>query len=339
VSAELKHPAHEWEFHPLVRHLVERLRPRVEPGQPGRPQDERIRFASNPSLGFPPSEVADVQWSGAEGSERATVTVNFMGLHGQASPLPGHYMQELVWDLHEPEGERLRDFLDMFNHRMVSLLYRARQKYRHAQRFDGSGRDEITRRILALAGLDDDVVRALGVLACRQRSASGLEEMLRASFPGIGVRVESCVPRRLAIPDDQRLYLKGPRRTAPRRGDVLTGLGRDTCIGTSRVDLSSAFRIALGPMDYPEFCRFLPGESDFESLACLARHYVQEPLDFDVELHLRSTQRPALRLSHTDGLRLGQCSWIAPTDPRDGTTRLRVPPPPDPAELASTHAA
>lgn len=337
MSAPLNHPAHAWEFHPLVRHLVERLRPRVRPGQPGRPEDERIRFVTNPSLGFPPSEVASVEWSGPEDAARATVTVNFMGLHGQASPLPLTYAQELLWDLNEPEGRRQRDFLDLFNHRMVSLLFRAREKYRHAQRFDGSGADEFTARVLALAGLDDaevrdasgarlqQVLRGLGVLASRHRSAAGLEDMLRASFPGIDVSVESCVPRRLGIPADQRLHLTAPRRTAPRRGDALTGLGRDTCIGSSRVDSSSAFRVALGPMDFAAFRRFLPGERDFDSLARLTRLYVQEPLDFDVELRLRATQRPAVALAAAGGLRLGQTTWVSPTDARDGVTRLRVP--------------
>jgi type VI secretion system protein ImpH len=337
VSELLRHPAHEWDFHPLVRRLIEGLRPRVQPGQPGRPEHERIRFVSNPSLGFPASEVQSVEWSGREGEERATVTVNFMGLHGQASPLPLTYAQELLWDLNEPEGRRQRDFLDVFNHRMVSLLFRARQKYRHAQRFDGSGGDEFTARVLALAGLDDDAVRgasgarlqqilrSLGVLASRHRSAAGLEDMLRACFPGIGVSVVSCIARRLAIPADQRLYLKPPRRTAPRRGDALTGLGRDTCVGTSRVDSSSAFRVTLGPMDFAEFRRFLPGERDFDSLARLTRLYVQDPLDFDVELRLRPTQRPRLALAPEDGLRLGQTTWVAPTDAREGATRLRVP--------------
>lgn len=334
----LRHESHEWEFHPLVRHLVERLRPRLRPGDPGRPEDERVRFRTNPSLGFPPSEVESVTWSGPPGDETATVTVNFMGLHGQASPLPLCYPQELLWELREPEGERVRDFQDLFNHRMVSLLFRAREKYRHAQRFRRDGRDEFTRRVLALAGLDDEevleaagaglpqVLRGLGVLANRHRSASGLEDMLRASFPGVAVRVLPCIARRVAIPEDQRLYLKAPRRTQPRRGDALTGLGRDTCVGTSRVDSSSAFRVALGPMDFPEFRRFLPGEPDFVALDRLTRLYVQEPLDFDVELRLHAEQRPAQRLAPADGLRLGQTSWLAPTDRQEGVTRLRVPP-------------
>ncbi len=348
---DLAHPAREWEFHPLVRHLVERLKPRVRPGEPGRPEDERVRFVTNPSLGFPPSEVEAVEWSGREGDERVKVMVNFMGLQGQASPLPGHYAQEVLWDAKEPDGRRVLDFLDLFNHRMVSLLFRARQKYRHAQRFDGTGRDEFTKRVLALAGLDDDellaacgvearqVLRGLGVLASRQRSASGLEDMLRASFPGIDVRVIPCVARRLAIPADQCLVLRPGRRTAPRRGDALTGLGRDTCLGTSRVDSSSAFRVALGPMDVADFRRFLPGEPDFAALGRLTRLYVQEPLDFDVELRLRAPQRPALRLAPDEGLRLGQTTWIAPTDAHDGVARLRVPSPSSTATAVAPNAA
>lgn len=351
MTPELRHPAHAWEFHPLVRHLLERLKPRTRPGEPGRPEDERVRFATNPSLGFPASDVEQLEWSGPEGQERATITVNFMGLQGQASPLPSHYAQEVLWDLAEPEGRRVRDFLDLFNHRMVSLLFRAREKYRHALRFDGTGRDEFTRRVLALAGLDDEevlattgarraqVLRGLGVLACHARSAAGLEDLLRASFPGIGVHVAPCVPRRLAIPEDQRLFLRAPRRTTPRRGDALTGLGRDTCLGSSRVDSSSAFRVELGPMDYPEFRRFLPGEPGLQSLSRLTRLYVQEPLDFDVELRLRATQRPALRLAAAEGLRLGQTSWVAPTDPSEGRARLRVPRSTDDTKEDAIHAA
>lgn len=171
MSEPLRHPAHAWDFHPLVRHLVERLKPRVGPGQPGRPEHERIRFVSNPSLGFPASEVESVEWSGREGEEVATVTVNFMGLQGQASPLPLTYAQELLWDLNEPEGRRQRDFLDLFNHRMVSLLFRARQKYRHAQRFERGGGDEFTARVLALAGLDDEAVRGASGASMQQSCA------------------------------------------------------------------------------------------------------------------------------------------------------------------------
>ena len=45
----------------------------------------------------------------------------------------------------------------------------------------------------------------------------------------------------------------------------------------------------------------------------------------DVELRLRPTQRPALSLAPAEGLRLGQTTWVTPTDAREGAARLRVP--------------
>lgn len=337
MSDGLRHPAHAWEFHPLVRELVEATAPALRPGEPGDPADERVFFRSNPSLGFPPGDVHAIEWeAGADGESRATVIVNFMGLLGTASPLPTHLLQEAVWERDEPEGARLRDFLAMFEHRLLSFQFRAREKYRHGLRFAADGGDEFTTRVLALAGLDSaerraacgvelrHLLRGLGVLAARARSSSGLEELLEACFPGIAVRVTNCIPRRMPIPPDQRLFLQPPRNTEPRRRDALGGLGRDTCIGTSRLDASSHFRVAMGPMKHGDFRRFLPGEPDFAQLAALVRLYVTDPLDFDIELHLEADQRPAARLNADGGQRLGQNTWLTPTDEREGVSRFRA---------------
>ncbi len=335
-----RQPARSYEFHPLVRELIESTQPEQRPGEGSDPTAERVFFRSNPSLGFPTAEVDSVEWEvGPGGSARATAIVNFMGLLGTASPLPLHYVQEVLWETQDPEGMRVRDFLALFEHRMLSFQFRAREKYRHALRFRADGTDEFTARVLALAGLEseqrraesgvslDHLLRGLGMLAGRARSATGLEELLRACFPGVGVRVSSCIPRRMAIPPDQQLVLSAPRNTAPRRNDALGGLGRDTCIGTSRMDASSQFRVALGPMDRREFDGFLPGNEHFDQLASLVRLYVKDPLDFDIELHLNAEQRPAARLSPESGQRLGQTTWISPTDTREGVSRFRAPVP------------
>ncbi|MFN8587443.1 MAG: type VI secretion system baseplate subunit TssG [Candidatus Eisenbacteria bacterium] len=340
MNDALRQPAHAWEFHPLVRELVDATAPPLRPGHPGDPADERVFFRSNPSLGFPPAEIASAEWeAGPGGTSRATVVVNFMGLLGTASPMPLHFVQEALWERQEPEGKRLADFLAMFEHRMLSFQFRAREKYRHALRFHADGEDEFTGRVLALAGLDSrenraasgvelrHLLRGLGMLAARQRSAHGLEELLEACFPGIAVRVTSCIARRRAIPEDQQLFLHPGRHTAPRRDDALGGLGRDTCIGTSRMDASSQFRVAMGPMKHGEFRRFLPGEPDFAQLAALIRLYVKDPLDFDIELHLEADQRPAARLVADGGQRLGQNTWLTPTDEREGVSRFRAPGP------------
>ena len=337
-EALLRNGARAYEFTALVRELLVRLDAPVRPGEACVPGDERVRFVTNPSLAFPVSDVDAVAWSETgDGGPRAEVCVNFMGLQGTASPLPLHMAHELVMDLPDPEGQRVRDFLDLFNHRMVSFLYRAHEKYSHALRFETGGGDEFTRRVLALGGVDAPEVQAavglplryllrgLGVFASPHRSATGLEALVRACFDRVPVSVRCCVPRRVEIPPDQRLYLAPPRDTRPGAGGMMGGLGRDTCIGTTRVDASAAFRVELGPVGEERFRSFLPGEEGYDALVHLTRAYVHEPHDFDLELHLHSAERPALRLTPDAGQRLGQTTWISPTDARDGVTRLRAP--------------
>jgi type VI secretion system protein ImpH len=62
-----------------------------------------------------------------------TVTVNFLGITGPQGALPTHYTQLLLRIAREGRGaERtaLRDWLDLFNHRLVALYFRAWEKYR-----------------------------------------------------------------------------------------------------------------------------------------------------------------------------------------------------------------
>ena len=55
--------------------------------------------------------------------------------------------------LDKAQARALRDFLDLFNHRLVSLLYRARKKYRPALDPGAPGRGRIATVLLA-EGLD-----------------------------------------------------------------------------------------------------------------------------------------------------------------------------------------
>ena len=83
------------------------------------------------------------------------MTVNFIGLIGPLGVLP-HALHRT--DRGAPVCARcrtLRDFLDIFNHRMISLFYRAWEKYRFPVAYERGGRrtDRFTGYLLDLIGL------------------------------------------------------------------------------------------------------------------------------------------------------------------------------------------
>ena len=118
----------------------------------GDPTAEAVRFRSTFSLAFPPSDVVAIEnvktesiedefeqlIRRANGEEKTpTVTVSMFGLGGAHGPLP-HLMTE--WVLERSRARLfLRDFLDIFNHRLVSLLFRVRRSCRLGTEWDIPG--------------------------------------------------------------------------------------------------------------------------------------------------------------------------------------------------------
>ena len=87
-----------------------------------------MRFSSRVGFDFPASEVQEIAAPTAQG-EPARLTVNVLGLAGALGPLPAPFSElllERVW----AKDPAMRDFLDIFNHRLVSMLHRARKRVR-----------------------------------------------------------------------------------------------------------------------------------------------------------------------------------------------------------------
>src|SRR6185436_12521769 len=188
---------YRFQFFQAVR-LLERLHAERKPiGRHEDPRDEIVRCRMRQSLTFPASEIHEIEPSD-EGMD--TMWVNFMGLTGVSGPLPQHLSSLLAEMSHRDETAALREFLDLFNHRLISLFYRAWEKYHFPIAYERDEGDTFSQYLYCLIGLgtpglqgrlniDDQILLYYaGLLSQRPRSAVALEGILEDYF-GVSVQV------------------------------------------------------------------------------------------------------------------------------------------------------
>src|SRR5262249_53540855 len=89
------------------------------------------------------------------------MTVAFLGLIGPSGVLPRHYTELLMRQEKEdkgPEAGALRAWIDLFNHRLIALFYRAWTKYRFFIQYErdqwtDTDPDSFSRCLFSLVGL------------------------------------------------------------------------------------------------------------------------------------------------------------------------------------------
>jgi type VI secretion system protein ImpH len=310
MKESISEHGYRFEFFQAVR-VLERIFRRREPvGRTAHPSKEIARFKAQLSLSFPASQIQGVEIDEGE-DPQPSVTVNFLGLTGPLGVLPRHYT-ELLLERVSRKDTGLRDFLDIFNHRMVSLFYRAWEKYRFAVGYERGG-DVFTDALSCLVGMgtpglqkrmeidDHGLLLYAGLLLPRPQSASGLEIMLADYFE---------VPVQVCMFHGRWISLSEENLT--RLGVQCSRLGVNVVCGDRVWDRQSKFRMRIGPIGRAEFERFLPGGRDHGPLMDMVRLYAGLELDFDVQLLLRAAEVPACRLRSTGGgARLGWSSWLS----------------------------
>lgn len=272
-------------------------------------QAQSLRIRPKNNLSFPASDVASIERTEGE-MPGILVNATFLGLYGPASPLPTFYTEDLIQQESDEESA-VRDFLDIFNHRLFMLFFRCSMKYRLFFQVCEENNPEILNKLYCLIGLGEvrhrrdmpyaySMIRYSGILSQHPRSAWGLETMLNDAFSYAPVKVMPCVCRRVKIPLSQRLLL----------GRTGSYLGIDSVIGAQISEQTGKFRLRLGPVNYPLFQTLLPGSEENKRLSELTRFYLLEPLEYDMELILREGEAPCVRLGAETARRLGMDTWI-----------------------------
>jgi type VI secretion system protein ImpH len=324
VEQLLFEEGNRFDFFQAVR-LIERLYPnRHAVGRFAAPDEEVVRFRSRLSAGFPPSDIDEIVTT-EEGQDQVQMTVAFMGLAGPLGVLPRHYLTLLLQRIRNGDYA-LRDFLDLFNHRLISLFYRAWEKYRFPIVYERAalhptGRDPLSRYVLALSGMGDNRVRQpplieeetlifyAGLLSRQPRSARALEQILSDYF-GVAINIIQFVGQWLPLDEADRSSL-APNRTN-------NALGEDAVLGGRVWDQHAKFRLRVGPLSLHTFASFLPSGKALNALLQLVQLIVGQDHDFDVQLILKGSDVPPCRLGARGehAPRLGWSAWFPAEEKR-----------------------
>lgn len=305
--------AARFSFFRLV-YLLERLHAGSPPvGQLGPATSEKIRLRTDPSLVFHSSDVTDlVRHKYDDGNERSRMTVGFMGLYGSSSPLPAHFAEQIA--LHEYQGgpQPIREFFDVFNHRLLSLIYRTWSKYRFSVGYRSKGTDTFTRRMFCCVGIDAFrdggetamdrflFLRYAAVLASKARSARGLRVVLEDLFGHMGVSLEQFVGHWTLIEKPHRNKL----------GVMNHQLGESLTIGRYVYDGTGRFTIQLGPLGYDEYLSFLPGGRRRPLLRGVVSTFTRGQHDVMLELHVKTDAAPRFQLGSPRAATLKRTAWL-----------------------------
>ena len=312
-------------FFQAVRMLQKMEQERKPVGYFITPQGETIRFSARTSLVFPPSEIYDLR---RMENGQTSMTVEFMGLCAAISVMPVPYTEFLLARIRQKDYA-MEDFLNIFNHRMISFFYRGWEKYRFFIEYERTGEDRLSARLLDLLGLgteglrgrggipDDAYLNYVSLLARHVRSAASLEQILEDYF-GVNVHIQQFAGAWRKLSAENQTCFTG-------FGGASERLGEGVVAGDEVWDHHGRIRISLGPMRFEQYLRFLPGQDAYHELVAWLRFYSNGSYETEVQLVLAREDAPACELGSGGETRpqLGLVSWLKTRpldrDPADAT--------------------
>lgn len=291
---------------------------------------DALRFGATLGLFFPPNEIASIDrpvWAGADGPQ--LMRVNFMGLAGPSGVLPRHYTEWLM-ALRQARDPAAQDFLDLFNHRLIELFWRAWARHRPEVALESDAESGVHRHVYDLIGMGTPYLygslfprRAAGsqarrrplpgaalgyyagLLSQRPHGAGSLAQVM-SDYLRAPVAVESCVGTWQEVPAGDRTRL----------GRQAATLGRQCVLGSRFWDRQSTLRLRVGPLRRRHFEQLLPPPDKragwLDGTVELARFMTGLALDLRIRLAVRADEVRPLRLggAATDAARLGWNTWL-----------------------------
>jgi type VI secretion system protein ImpH len=245
---------------------------------------------------------------------------------GPNGPLPRH-VTEIARDRSERHSDStLVDFLDLFHHRYLTLLYQAWASAQASVGLDRPDAERFSFYLASLAGLDvqEAATRSLPTHALLSASAHRLREARNPEglcatlerYFGVPVAIEEYVWHWIAVDAAEHCRLGDAGATAQ--------MAQGAMLGELAPDRQCRFRLVIGPLGLDRYLRFTPRGEDLPRLIEWVRAFVGDEFAWELELRIEPGGAPPAAIG--GGQHLGWSGWLGGTSGDAPVTGMRFEP-------------
>ena len=284
----------------------------LELGSKNKKDDLKTKIRVHPrlSLDFPNSDIVDIK----QEDDIVKLTVTFMGLYGESSPLPTFYTESLLDEELEDESV-MRDFIDIFNIPIYQAYFEVWLKNRLGVRLNEFNDSKVLELLHVFSGMPKEHLRQkhqdsysllkyAGLNMQYPRSAEALRILVSDIIEWGYIEIIQCVEQMAPIPKSQYCSL----------GNINSRLDDDLHLGDKIKDRMGKFRISITNLDMENFVSLLPDGEKYKSLVKAVDLYLTEPLDWDIQLTLREDITQSISLGGAKDSKLGLNTWLGNRD-------------------------
>ena len=308
------HRPFEFDFYQAIK-ILEALKPNCGRfGVEDDPLKEALHIRSRVSFSPASSDIYSIR-SSAYSHKPPTLTVNFFGLAGVQGPLPPPFA-EMIIDQERAKNTAFRDFLDIFNHRLLSAWYRIRLKMTPGLSQKPLIHTPMGKIFYDLCGLgtktfqkkltiaDEKIILLAPLLWERPRSLAGLKQILKAYFhsfhsPSLALTLEPFVGKWVSSPLSELSTLG--------KTGQFNQLGRTLFLGKKIWIQNDGVKICFSNLSLKDYEKFLPHGPHFNHLTELIYLYGGVEMRPFLSLSIQKEEIPPARLGK---MILGHTAWL-----------------------------
>lgn len=277
------------------------------------PNEDPILLGQTPHTNFAPTSIAQLR---QENDGNHWLDIYSFGLWGPNGALPTHLAEQIQYKLPRKQRAPTIDFFNLFQHRLISLFYRAWANKEPTAQYDLPSDDRYRLYLGALAGYGIDALwnrdalpdqakfRFAAWFGGKARHKEGLQKVILQLF-NLPSAIEEFCGEWLTIPPSSRTQLR-------ERHDAKQ-LGVNTILGRYSWQSQYKFNVLLGPMTLTTYQDYLPGKPQLTQVNDTIKNYVGTEMQWNIVLLLKKSEMPSTKIGQYG--QLGWTTWLTPSSP------------------------